>query len=83
MKTKPPLSYSCRDLGLTAALLCLPDNELTDIDLSESPRASFGLRWHVALEQQMRDYWASKLQVDAHTYFNQLKRLKAQLYNKY
>lgn len=83
MQTASTQSYACRDLGLTAALLCLPDNELVDIDLSDWPKATFELSWHRQLEKQVQGYWASKLQVDAHTYFNQLKRLKAQLYSKY
>ena len=82
MHIQNPISYSCRDLGLAAALLCLSENELTEIDLSDWPRATFELRWHALIERQAQEYWASKLQVNAHDYFNQLKRLKAQLYNR-
>lgn len=72
--------YYSFDLGLVAYLLCL-DFELLDLDRFMGKKARFVLRRKEGIDDEAKKYWDCKTSIDAQTYFNQLKRLKNQLYS--
>lgn len=72
--------FRSHDLGLVACLLA-KDFSLDGIEISDSKRALFSVKQKTGLQDAIDDYWSSKCFVDAQTYFNQLKRLKNQIYS--
>ena len=67
------------DLGLSAALIS-KGFELASLDTS-NPKARFIFKVDESLNLAIHNYWNGKLDVDALTYFNVLKRLKSQIYS--
>ena len=75
-----PDDFSSHDLGLIACLLCL-DFELVKIDKTNSQKVEFIIKRKKGLEDEIKNYWAYKCPVDGQTYFNNLKRLKNQIFS--
>lgn len=73
-------SFKSYDLGLVACLLSRGFN-LLKLERSQTGRALFIVEEHEGLQQTIESYWAFECAVDAQTYFNQLKRLKNQIYS--
>jgi hypothetical protein len=66
------------DLGLATAIsLYCP---LEAIDRTNPSKAEFIFKREPELDQIIENFWRKELQVDALTYFNQLKLIKARLY---
>lgn len=72
--------YYSFDLGLVAYLLCL-DFELVELDRSMGKKVRFILRRNKEIDNEVKKYWDYRTSIDAQTYFNQLKRVKNQLYS--
>jgi hypothetical protein len=70
--------YSTSDLALATAIsLCYP---LEVVDRSNPYKAQFLFKRDESLDRYIDAYWRGELQVSPVTYFNQLKILKARLY---
>jgi len=66
------------DLGCCAALLTSGYNELS-IDWQGGNRALFIIRRADGINKSIDDYWADKLEVNARSYFDNLKMIKNRL----
>lgn len=72
--------YSTSDLALTTALsLFYP---LDSIDRQNPHKAQFLFKRDEKLDQLIETYWRGELKVNPSTYFNQLKVIKARLYEE-
>lgn len=71
--------FYCHDLGLVGGLLC-SGCKLAGMDKS-SKKVLFVLERNNGIEDKVASYWNSQLVVDAQTYFNQIKRLKNQMFS--
>lgn len=70
--------YSTSDLALAAALsLFFP---VDSIDRQNPQKALFLFKKDENLEQLIESYWKGEIKVNPSTYFNQLKIIKARLY---
>lgn len=74
--------YYSFDLGLVSYLLCL-NFELVDLDRSMGKKVRFILRQKKNIDNEVKKYWDCKTSIDAQTYFNQIKRLKNQIYSQF
>lgn len=72
--------FYSHDIGLVACLLC-QNFELVGLDKAIKNKVLFILKRDGGLDGAVRDYWDFKSSVDAQTYFNQLKRLKNQIFS--
>ena len=68
------------DIGLVAFLLC-KKLELAGLDKAIKSKVLFIVKREKRLDQAIKNYWAFKAPVDAQSYFNQLKRLKNQIFS--
>ncbi len=67
------------DIGLVA---CLLDTfELAGLDKAIKGKVLFIIKKEKGLDQAVKNYWAFKASVDAQSYFNQLRRLKNQIFS--
>jgi hypothetical protein len=67
------------DLGLAAALISR-DFTMEGIDRDETGRACFLFTEDPDLEHGFDAYWGNNLDVDARTYFDNIKMLKGRIY---
>ena len=72
--------YYSHDLGLVAFLLS-KNFELAEMDKSNPSKVLFILKRDKGLDAEVKNYWAGKTKVDAQVYFNNLKRLKSQIFS--
>ena len=72
--------FSSHDIGLVAYLLC-QNFELVGLDKAMKSKVLFILRREKNIDAEMRKYWDFKSSVDAQGYFNQIKRLKNQIFS--
>lgn len=72
--------FFSHDIGLISYLLC-QNFELVDLDKTVKNKVLFAMRKEDGLEESIRSYWNFKTSVDAQSYFNQLKRLKNQIFS--
>ena len=81
-----PTSYNqenhfySHDIGLVAYLLC-QDFELVGLDKAIRNKVRFILKKESDIESKIKKYWDFKSSVDAQSYFNQIKRLKNQIFS--
>ena len=73
--------YKTSDLALAAAISLWYPVEV--IDRENPQKAEFLFKREVWLDEVVEFFWNKELQVDALGYFNQLKVLKARLYERY
>lgn len=73
--------WSSHDLGCAAALVSL-GFDLLALDKENPQKVKFIFKSAEDIEEVIKEYWDSGLQVDAQTYFNSLKRLKNQIYSE-
>lgn len=71
--------YKTSDLGLAAALLT-SGVALINMDFSNPRRVHFVFRDSELARATSSDYWASRLTVDALSYFENTKLLKSRVY---
>lgn len=70
--------YQCSDLALVAYLsLSFP---IESIDRSNSRKAVFYFKKSKELNEQIQAYWRGETKVETRTYFDELRRIKARLY---
>ena len=72
--------FYSHDIGLVAFLLC-QDYELCGLDKAVRNKVLFILKRNNGIDTSIKQYWDFKSSVDAQTYFNQIKRLKNQIYS--
>lgn len=72
--------FYSHDIGLVAYLLCR-DFELVGLDKAMRNKVLFILKKGEAIETEIKKYWDFKSAVDAQSYFNQIKRLKNQIFS--
>lgn len=72
--------FYSHDIGLVAYLLCL-DFELVGLDKAIRNKVQFILKKEPSIEDEIKNYWDFKSSVDAQSYFNQIKRLKNQIFS--
>ena len=68
------------DISLVAFLLC-QNFELAGLDKAVRNKVLFVVKKSSGLDEAVKDFWAFKTSVDAQTYFNQIKRLKNQIFS--
>ncbi len=72
--------FYSHDIGLVAYLLC-HDFELIGLDKAMRNKVRFILKKEPDIESKIKKYWDFKSSVDAQSYFNQIKRLKNQIFS--
>ena len=72
--------FSSYDIGLVAYLLCLK-HELVTLNKAIKGKVLFILKRERNTDESVKNYWAFNSSVDAQTYFNQIKRLKNQIFS--
>lgn len=73
--------FRTADLAITAAL-CVCGFIVDEVEKVSSSRSVFIFKNSAALEEIIDDYWRGKLKVEPQAYFNQLKNLKARIYQR-
>ena len=72
--------FHSHDLGLVAFLLCA-GYEMVTLDKSIRNKVLFILKRQGGIDEAAKSYWDFRTTVDAQSYFNQLKRLKNQIFS--
>jgi len=72
--------FYSHDIGLCAYLLC-QKVELAGLDKSVRSKVLFILKRDKGLDKEIKRYWNFESSVDAQSYFNQVKRLKNQIWS--
>lgn len=73
--------FYSHDIGLVAYLLCQKKFELVGLDKAMRNKVLFILKKESGIDTEIKNYWDFKSSVDAQTYFNQIKRLKNQIFS--
>ena len=68
------------DIGLSAALITL-GYELIDLEKSNIKKVQFIFIRDTGIDNAINNYWNGDLQLDARTLFDNLKRVKNQIYS--
>lgn len=72
--------FYSHDIGLVAYLLC-QSFELVGLDRAVRNKVLFILKRGNDIDAEIKKYWNFKSSVDAQSYFNQIKRLKNQIFS--
>jgi hypothetical protein len=72
--------FQSHDLGLVAFLLCA-GYEMEAMDKSLRNKVLFILKRGDGIDEAAKNYWSFKAPVDAQSYFNQMKRLKNEIFS--
>lgn len=72
--------FYSHDIGLVGYLLC-QSFELVGLDKAMKNKVLFILKRQDDIDAEIRKYWDFKSSVDAQGYFNQIKRLKNQIFS--
>lgn len=72
--------FYSHDIGLCGYLLC-QDFELVGLDKAVKNKVLFILKKSGGIDMEIKKYWDFKSSVDAQSYFNQIKRLKNQIFS--
>lgn len=72
--------FYSHDIGLCGYLLC-QNFELVGLDKAMRSKVLFILKKRDGLDAEIKNYWDFKSSVDAQSYFNQIKRLKNQIFS--
>lgn len=73
--------FRTADLALTAAL-CVSGFVVGEIDKVSPQRSVFVFEDGEELREAVNQYWRKELRVEPQDYFNQLKTLKARIYER-
>ncbi|MGD0577120.1 MAG: DUF5659 domain-containing protein [Candidatus Staskawiczbacteria bacterium] len=68
------------DIALVAYLLC-KNFSLVGLDKAIRNKVLFILKKEQGLDTEVRNFWDFNSSIDAQTYFNQIKRLKNQIFS--
>ena len=72
--------FYSHDIGLVAYLLC-QNYELVGLDKAVRSKVLFILKRGGGIDTEVKKYWDFKSSVDGQSYFNQIKRLKNQIFS--
>jgi hypothetical protein len=72
--------FYSHDIGLVGYLLC-QNFELVGLDKAVRNKVLFILKRGEGIDTEVKKYWDFKSSVDAQSYFNQIKRLKNQIFS--
>ncbi len=74
--------FYSHDIGLCGFLLC-KNFELAGLDKAVRNKVLFIIKRNetMDIDKEIKKYWNFKSSVDAQSYFNQIKRLKNQIYS--
>jgi len=72
--------FYSHDIGLMAYLLC-QNFELVGLDKAIKNKVLFILKRDDEINAKIKNYWDFNSSVDAQSYFNQIKRLKNQIFS--
>jgi hypothetical protein len=72
--------FYSHDIGLVAYLLC-QNFGLVGLDKAVRNKVLFILKRSEGIDTEVKKYWDFKSSVDAQSYFNQIKRLKNQIFS--
>ena len=72
--------FQSHDLGLVAFLLCA-GYEMEMMDKSQRNKVLFILKRGNGIDEAAKNYWNFRAPVDAQGYFNQVKRLKNEIFS--
>lgn len=72
--------FYSHDIGLCGYLLC-QDFELIGLDKEVRNKVMFILRRKKGIDAEVKKYWSFNSCVDAQGYFNQIKRVKNQIFS--
>jgi len=72
--------FYSHDIGLVAYLLC-QNYELVGLDKTVRNKVLFIMRRSDGINIEVKKYWSFESSVDAQSYFNQIKRLKNQIFS--
>ena len=72
--------FYSHDIGLCGYLLC-QNYELVGLDKAVKNKVLFILKKSDDIDAEIKKYWDFKSSVDAQSYFNQIKRLKNQIFS--
>ena len=72
--------FYSHDIGLVAYLLC-QNFELVGLDKAVRNKVLFIIKRSDDIDAEVKNYWDFKSSVDAQSYFNQIKRLKNQIFS--
>jgi len=72
--------FLSHDIGLIGYLLC-QNFELVGLDKAVRNKVLFILKRGDGIDTEVKKYWDFKSSVDAQSYFNQIKRLKNQIFS--
>jgi hypothetical protein len=74
--------FYSHDIGLVAYLLaCRKRYELVGLDKAVRNKVLFILKRGEGIDTEIKKYWDFNSSVDAQSYFNQIKRLKNQIFS--
>jgi hypothetical protein len=74
--------FYSHDIGLVAYLLaCQKKYELVSLDKAVRNKVLFILKRDAGIDAEIKKYWDFNSSVDAQSYFNQVKRLKNQIFS--
>ena len=76
----PTNYFYSHDIALVAYLLC-QNFELAGLDKAMKTKVLFILKKSDEIDAEVKKYWDFKSSVDAQSYFNQIKRLKNQIFS--
>lgn len=77
-KGKSVMEFSTSNLSLAAALAMT--NQIISIDKSNPRKATFVFEKTPELDEQVKKYWDRKMELEPQAYFDQIKSMKARLY---
>lgn len=81
MTTQNNIDFRTADLALTAAL-CVSGFVVEEMDRVSPSRSVFVFEKGEELLEAVNQYWRKELRVEPQDYFNQLKILKARIYER-
>lgn len=73
--------FRTADLALTAAL-CVSGFVVEEMDRVDARRSVFIFESSAELQEAVNQYWRRELRVEPQDYFNQLKVIKARIYER-
>jgi len=73
--------FRTADLAITAAL-SVSGFVVEEVERADARRSVFIFRDSAELQEAVKKYWRSELRVEPQSYFNQLKILKARIYER-
>jgi len=80
VKPRQSEQFLTYDIGLSATLLTL-GYKLIDLEKSDVKKVQFIFLRDVGIDNAINNYWDGSLKIDARTLFDNLKRVKNQIYS--